>query len=226
MPHNSNYQKIREEITEVATNCGRDPVSVSLIAVTKQIDWHTASLLYDQGQRNFAENRIEEALKKKAMAPTDCRWHFIGNLQKNKVRKVVGEFVLIHSIDSFDLAEKISTVSQERGVITPILLQANTSGENSKNGLTPEEWKQCFEKILTLQGISVRGLMTMAPFSEDMQLIHVCFSGLRILREELQEIAGNRANLSELSMGMSHDFKIAIDEGTTMLRIGTALFTD
>lgn len=224
MPENINYQKILNEIAAAGVNCGRDPASITLVAVTKQIDWQTASLLYAQGQRNFGENRIEEALVKKTLAPKDCQWHFIGNLQKNKVRKIIGEFVLIHSIDSFDIAEKISIVSQEKGVVTPILLQANTSGETSKNGLNPLEWKECFERALTLKNISVKGLMTMAPFTNNMEIVRQCFRKLRNLRDELQVIAGVRADLSELSMGMSGDFKIAIEEGATMVRVGSALF--
>ncbi|HEV8053035.1 MAG TPA: YggS family pyridoxal phosphate-dependent enzyme [Parachlamydiaceae bacterium] len=226
MPKNSNYQKVCEEITAATIQCGRDPASVTLIAVTKQVDWPKASILYDQGQRNFGENRIEEVITKKTLAPSDCQFHFIGNLQKNKVRKVVGEFALIHSIDSFDLAEKLSAISQEKGIVTSILLQANTSGESSKNGYNLEEWKQCFEQVLTLQGVSVKGLMTMAPLIDDVEIIRECFRDLRKLRDELQLIAGARANLSVLSMGMSHDFKIAIEEGATMVRIGTALFSD
>ena len=225
MPENTNYQKILHEIAAAATNCGRDPASITLIAVTKQVDWQTASTLYAQGQRNFGENRIDEVLIKKTLAPQDCQWHFIGNLQKNKVRKIVGEFAFVHSVDTLDLAEKISAVSLENDLVTPILLQANTSGEVSKSGFNPEEWKECFEKVLALNGVSVKGLMTMAPFTNDEEIIRRCFRGLRTLRDELQLIAGDRANLSELSMGMSHDFKIAIEEGATMVRIGTALFS-
>nr|QIQ10900.1 Pyridoxal phosphate homeostasis protein [uncultured bacterium] len=212
MQEQSYYQKIREEIAAAAIDSGRDPSSISLIAVTKQVDWQTAFQLYDQGQRDFAENRYEEAMRKKEEAPKDCRWHFIGRLQKNKVRRVIGEFDLIHSVDSCDLAEKISAVSLEKGIVTAILLQANTSGETSKSGLNPEAWKECFESILALKGVSVLGLMTMAPLTDNEGQIRQCFSKLRKLRDELQWVAGRRADLRELSMGMSHDFKIAIQE--------------
>lgn len=213
-----NYQKVREEIASTAIKCERDPSSITLVGVTKQVDWQTASILYQQGLRDFGENRIAQALVKKGEAPSDCRWHFIGNLQKNKVNKVIGNFHLIHSVDSFDLAEKLSEASMQAGFTTNILLQANTSGEAAKHGLTSEEWKRCFDRIMGLKGIKVQGLMTMAPLTEDEEVIRECFSTLRRLRDELP------GNLPHLSMGMSNDYKIAIEEGATFLRIGSALF--
>lgn len=220
----NNYQHIFEDIISIAIKCGRIPSEITLVGVTKQVDWQTASHLYQQGLRDFGENRVAQALKKKAEAPTDCRWHFIGNLQKNKVSKVIGNFHLIHSVDSFDLAEKISQVSLDTGFTTSILLQANTSGEATKHGFTGDEWKKCFDALLKLQRIEILGLMTMAPFVKEEQLIRSCFKRLQKLRNELQAIAGRHADLHHLSMGMSHDYKIAIEEGATLLRIGTALF--
>jgi PLP dependent protein len=211
-----NYQKLRADIASTAIKCGRNPADISLIVVTKEVDWQIASILYQEGLQDFGENRVAEALTKKAEAPLNCRWHFIGNLQKNKINKVIGQFELIHSVDSFELAEKLSKASLEAGLITSILLQANTSGEVSKHGLTPAEWKSCFEKLLELKGISIQGLMTMAPLVEEEQPIRHCFRSLRKLRDEL--------NLHHLSMGMSHDYRIAIEEGATLLRIGTILF--
>jgi len=217
----SAYKKICEEISDTAVKCGRNPKEISLVAVTKGMSWEEASFFYDQGQRDFGENRVAEALDKKLIAPADCRWHFIGNLQKNKVRKVVGNFALIHSVDSFELAEKLSTVSLEMNIRTPILLQVNISGEISKQGYTPEEWRSCIEKVMQLPGITVEGLMTMAPLTEDEEQVRKCFRGLRLFGEDLRKISG--CPLPHLSMGMSHDFKIAIEEGATLLRIGNAL---
>lgn len=216
MVSSSPYQSIREEIASTAKKCGRDASEISLIAVTKQVDWPTANHLYQEGQREFGENRVKDALEKIKEAPKDCRWHFIGNLQLNKVRKVVGKFALIHSVDSFELAKKISEVSEEMGVVTSILLQANTSGEISKNGLTPDEWKQCFAKVSNLHNLKIEGLMTMAPLVDDQKVIRNCFAELRKLGEAL--------HLTHLSMGMSNDYKIAIEEGATFVRVGTALF--
>lgn len=211
------YQKLLDEIALTAVQCGRNPSEITLIAVTKQVDWQAAFPLYVHGQRDFGESRIPEALTKKNEAPSDCRWHFIGNLQKNKIRKAVGQFALIHSIDSFELAQKLSEVSLEYKLITSILLQVNTSGETSKHGFSPEQLKRGFEDILKLDGLSVEGLMTMAPLTDDKKILHQCFGSLRKLRDDL--------NLKHLSMGMSNDYRVAIEEGATLLRIGSTLFS-
>jgi pyridoxal phosphate enzyme (YggS family) len=212
-----NYQRICDEITSIAIKCGRNPTEITLIAVTKQVEWPKIFPLYAQGQRDFGENRVHEALEKQIEAPGDCQWHFIGNLQKNKIRKIIGKFKLIHSVDSLDLAQKISEISLESNLITNILLQTNTSGEISKNGFQPIQLKSSFEEICKLRGVSVQGLMTMAPLTQDTKALHACFKALRKLRDEL--------HLPHLSMGMSNDFKVAIEEGATFLRIGTALFS-
>lgn len=192
------------------------PKDVMLVAVTKGKPIETVNALYRDGCRNFAENRLNEAFSKMDKAPKDIRWHFIGSLQKNKVRKIIGRFVLIHSVDSYELALKISECSQEAGVETAILLQVNVSGEASKHGFTETELLKNFEKLKSLPYLKIEGLMTMAPLTEDNTVIRECFSGLKRLQQQL--------NLSTLSMGMSHDYTIAIEEGSTMLRIGSALF--
>ena len=133
-----NYIRICEEISEAAIRSGREPKEVALVAVTKGVPWEQAAGLYHQGQRDFGENRLQEAFDKQNMAPADCRWHFIGSLQSNKVRKVIGKFVLVHSVDTIELARKLSLCSQEAGVVTSILLQVNTSGEKSKHGMKVE----------------------------------------------------------------------------------------
>jgi PLP dependent protein len=220
----ANYLNICDEIRETAQACNRNLNEMTLVAVTKYVAWAEIQKLYDQGQRVFGENRIEDAIPKQVQATKDCVWHFIGNLQLNKVRKAVGKFALIHSVDSVRLAQKISNVSQELGLVTPILLQANTSGETSKHGLNAEEWKTCFDNLLMLPGIEMQGLMTMAPLTDDERIIQTCFANLRILRDELKIRAGNTCDFRHLSMGMSHDFKSAIKEGATLLRIGSALY--
>lgn len=216
------YSEICKEIMDTARKCGRDLGEITLVAVTKQVDWQAALSLYQLGQRDFGESRIPEALMKKNSLPNDCRWHFIGKLQSNKVRKAVGAFSLIHSIDSYSLAETVSQVSRELGCTTSILLQANTSGEASKQGLSPKEWQKCFQEVLTLPGIAVQGLMTMAPLDADEEEIRASFRKLRQLRDEMNGTYA--AGLRHLSMGMSRDFKIAIEEGATLLRIGSALY--
>ena len=221
-----NYRRVRHEMATAAQRCGRNPSEIELVAVTKYVGWQEAAILYEEGQRDFGESRLPDALEKRAQAPSDCCWHFIGTLQSKKVRKVIENFTLIHSVDTPELAHKIALCSQELGVITPILLQANTSGELSKHGLSQEAWKSAFDGVLELDGVSVQGLMSMAPLVEDECCIRNCFAALYRLRGELAMMAGERACLRHLSMGMSHDFPLAIAEGATMVRIGSALFGD
>jgi len=192
------------------------PGHVRLVVVAKNRSWEEAQPVYDAGCRDFGENRVQEALGKMKEAPPDVRWHLIGTLQKNKVAKAVGRFFLIHSVDTPELAEKISACAERQGSVQPILLQVNTSDEESKQGLSAEAWERAFPSLLNLPGIALRGLMTMAPLTDDEALIRGCFSRLRQLRDKL--------GLSELSMGMSQDYAIALEEGATLLRIGTAVF--
>ena len=172
--------------------------------------------LYESGCRNFAESRVDAALEKIQQLPTDINWHLIGTLQKNKVRKIIGKFKLIHSVDSPELAKKISDCSLEAGLKTSILLQANTSGEASKHGLNADEWLKRYQEVEGLQGVKVEGLMTMAPLVEDEKIVRNCFYALKKLGEKLKTY--------HLSMGMSQDYPLAIAEGATLLRIGSALF--
>ncbi len=219
-----NLQALTDGIARAAQSCGRKPEEIIFVAVSKGCSIEEIKQAYSAGCRDFGENRIQEALEKMEETPSDIRWHFIGKLQKNKVGKAVGRFVLIHSIDSVELAERVSKASEERGIKTAVLLEANTSGEQTKSGLAAEEWEREFIKMLGFKGITVRGLMTMAPLTEDEVAIRRCFSSLRLLRDRLQQIAGEHADLSTLSMGMTHDYPIAIQEGATLIRIGTAIF--
>lgn len=215
MAVSDNYQNVKSQIVEAAQQCGRDPREITLVAVSKGYPWEHVQPLYQAGCRDFGESHVQDALQKMSGANSDIRWHFIGTLQKNKVNKVIGHFFLIHSVDSLELAQKISSSSQEKEVTTPILLQVNTSGESTKHGLTVEEWRRAFEIVIQLPAIRVEGLMTMAPFVQDEATIRRCFERLRKFKEEL--------SLQHLSMGMSNDYKLAIAEGATILRIGSAL---
>jgi len=218
------YTQIRADVEAIARRCDRDPASITLVTVTKTHPLEDILPVYDAGCRDFGESRLQEALEKIPQAPQDIRWHFIGTLQSNKVRKAISRFALIHSVDSVELAAKISQISVEMGMTTPILLQANTSGEASKHGLPPDQWKQAFESLLALPGIDIQGLMVMAPLTEDESVIRRCFSELRYLRDELASYPGISSSFRHLSMGMSYDYPIAIEEGATLLRIGSAIF--
>ena len=193
------------------------PPNVLLVVVSKGQSYEDILQCYNAGARDFGENRLEEFLIKKEALPKDIRWHMIGSIQSKKVPKVVGQFELIHSVDSLELAQKIDS----KGVPTKILLEANTSGEASKHGLTPEEWIGCYDQIKILKNVSVEGLMTMAPFTDDEEVVRSCFKNLRKLREVL---SSKGKPLPHLSMGMSHDWEIALQEGATILRIGTSIF--
>jgi PLP dependent protein len=215
----SNYQRVLMEVEKTAIECGRDPSEVTLITVSKGHSWGEVSGAYQAGCVDFGENRVQEALIKIQEAPSAVNWHFIGPLQRNKIRKMIGKFALIHSVDSLELAQKISTVAQELNVDTSILLEVNTSEEASKHGFTEEECLHAFEKLLQLPFLKIQGLMTMAPFIEDQTVIRDCFARLRQLKEKLEI----QATMPHLSMGMSHDYRLAIQEGATLLRVGRAI---
>lgn len=218
------YQDIVRQVSEKAVACGRCPDEVSLITVTKTRPIESIQSVYGQGARDFGENRLQEALEKIPYLPSDCRWHFIGTLQSNKIGKVLSYFDLIHSVDSFVLAEKISQASLGKGCITSILLQVNTSGERTKHGLSGEEWEQVLEAVNSLSHIRIEGLMTMAPYTSDQAMIRACFRKLYQLREAWHGRMRDPAAFRHLSMGMSNDYLIAIEEGATLLRIGSAIF--
>lgn len=210
-----NYAKVLENISKITKE------EIILVAVTKGRPIEDVLSLYHLGCRDFGENRLPDAFSKIENTPSDIKWHFIGSLQKNKVRKAIGHFALIHGVDSYELASKISECSLELGTVSPVLFQVNTSGEATKHGFSEELLLENFDKLKSLPGLKIEGLMTMAPLSEDEKIIRKCFSGLR----ELQEKLNNKSNtLKTLSMGMSHDYEIALQEGATMLRIGSALF--
>lgn len=197
--------------------------NISLVAVTKGQPLENILPLYEAGCRDFGESKLREAFSKMEESPKDIKWHLIGTLQKNKVRKVIGRFHLIHSVDSFDLALKISDCSQKLNMVTDILLQVNISKEPAKHGFREDELLADFEKLQNLPAIKIKGLMTMAPLTDDESIICHCFRGLKLLQEKLMKQSHHPLNI--LSMGMSSDYKLAIQEGTTLLRLGSTLFT-
>lgn len=221
-----NYLRVKQRVAEIARNCGRDPNDILIVTVSKGHLWEETYSAYAAGCRHFGESRIQEALEKIPEAPQDVHWHLIGTLQSNKVSKAIGKFTLIHSIDTFELALKISQASQKAQIATSILLQVNTSGEKAKYGLSAEAWIPHLEKLVELPGIKLEGLMTIAPFVEDQDCIRQCFAKLRDARNEFQKRVEPKAVLKHLSMGMSHDYAIAIAEGATILRIGTAIYSE
>lgn len=202
------------------------PYKPTIIAVTKYFDEKKLIEAYDDGLRNFGENRVQDALAKFDKLPTEVRsnskFHLIGHLQSNKVKKAVGVFDLIHSIDSLKLAKLVSEEAIRQGVIQKVLLQVNNANEETKSGFSVTELKNNFQEIVALKGIKVEGLMNIAPIVPDEEL-HELFDGMLLLKKELEEKYS--FELKELSMGMSNDYKIALEHGATMIRIGRKLFT-
>lgn len=215
---------IEKNVEDVKNYVDIDKVKV--LAVTKYVGEEEILQAYDAGMRNFAENKIQDAMRKKSLLPQNIignsTWHFIGHLQSNKVKDTVGNFEYIHSIDSVKLATLVSNTASSRNLTQKILIQVNTSEEDTKFGFDANDLKNLFGKILELDSIEVHGFMTMAPFTGDEEVVRKCFVELRNLRDYLQD--KYQTSLPELSMGMSNDYKIAVQEGATMIRLGRVLF--
>lgn len=213
---------VEQAIAAAATAAGRDPSSVRLVAVSKTHPPEAVATVATTGQRLFGESRVQEARDKIPACPAGLEWHFIGHLQKNKVRQALPLFAFFHSIDSAALAEAISRIAGETGRTVEGLLEVNVSGEESKYGFTPAQLRAALPALVALPHLRIRGLMTMAPYSDHPEDARPVFRALRELRDELQ--AKHQCSLPELSMGMSGDFAPAIAEGATLVRIGSSIF--
>lgn len=216
------YQALLNEIEQIAKASGRDPAAIKVIAVTKYHDLTALAPLVAHGFRCFGESRLQEALPKMQALPSDIEWHYIGSLQKNKAEKVLSHFSWIHAIDHLELAVKIAALIKRGVPSRPLLLQVNASGEASKHGLSPAEWEDCMDQILQYQQLDIRGWMTMAPLTDDEKIVRDTFSITRSLRDRINRRYG--LNWQELSMGMSKDYPLAIQEGATIIRLGSAFF--
>jgi pyridoxal phosphate enzyme (YggS family) len=217
-----NLINIHSRIQDAAHRVGRQVSDVRLVAVSKTYPPAVIQEAWNSGQRVFGENRVQDALPKIAELPAEAEWHFIGHLQSNKIRKALPAFTLIHGVDNLELAQQINRIAGEMGLTANILLEINVSGEASKFGFSPTDLRQNLEGLLCLPNIRINGLMTMAPYSEDPETARPVFSKLRILRDELAAKTGQA--LRELSMGMSGDFEVGIEEGATIVRIGSSIF--
>lgn len=213
---------VREEIDAAAWRAGREPADVRLVAVSKTHPASAVEAAAAAGQRVFGESRVQEAREKIPACPPGLEWHFIGHLQRNKVRQALPLFSFFHSIDSAALAEAIDRIAGETGREVEGLLEANVSGEATKHGFSPDRLREEFAALARLPHLRIRGLMTMAPYSEHPEDARPFFRALRELRDELQ--AKHNRPLPELSMGMSGDFAPAIEEGATLVRIGSSIF--
>ena len=212
-------------IDEAAQKAGRSPDSIRLISVSKQVSSGKIIEAYQAGSKCFGENKVQEAVSKiDEVNAQDISWHFIGHLQKNKIKYLDSRFELIHSIDSLSLAEKISTYCEGQNQRQAVLLQVNVSGEEAKFGMTPAELEDQLSSFGQLKGIQVQGLMTIPPQNSEAENSRQYFSALRVLRDKFQAMNIEGVELKELSMGMTNDYLIAVEEGATLVRVGTAIF--
>jgi pyridoxal phosphate enzyme (YggS family) len=216
-------ENIRQQINDACKKSNRNPNEVTIIAVTKYVSTSRANEALDAGIENLGENRDEGILEKWSVLGDKPVWHFIGTLQTRKVKNIIDKVDYIHSIDRLSLTEEINKRATQK---IKCLVQVNVSGEESKHGLEPENVLDFIKQLQEFENISVEGLMTMAPLTEDEKVLRDCFRKLRELRDQVQACQFDFAPCSELSMGMSNDFSIAIEEGATMVRIGTALVGD
>lgn len=218
----ANLQSIRGRIEAACARAGRDPASVELVAVSKGQPPEAVRAAANAGQVLFGESKVQEARVKVSLCPGRLRWHMIGHLQSNKCRDAVHSFQMIESVDSLALAQEIDKCCDKQAKTMPILLEVNVAGEASKFGYPPTQLLAELAQINALRRIEIHGLMTIAPWTPEPEKVRPIFRQLRELKEQCGEILG--APLSHLSMGMSGDFEMAIEEGATLVRIGTALF--
>ncbi len=215
---------IRSNIEAAALRAGRDPKDVKLLGVTKNVDIDAMRAAFDLGICNFGENRVQEFLRKSDILDRECRWHLIGRLQTNKVKYLDERVSLIHSLDRPELAEALQKRGEQINYRFPVLVQVNVSGEESKAGVEPEKLKYFILALSKMGNIQVKGLMTIAPYTDNPENVREVFKKLKnlsvdIIRERVENIS-----MEELSMGMSGDYTVAIEEGSTIVRIGTAIF--
>ena len=219
-----NYRAIEEKVEKACLRAGRKREDVTLIAVSKTKPVSMIHELLPLGVRDFGENKVQELTEKEELLPKDIRWHMIGHLQRNKVKYVVGKACMIHSVDSLRLAEEISKEALKKQISVPILVEVNVAGEESKFGVSVQEAPFLVEQICRLPGIEVKGLMTIAPYVEDPEENRIVFRNLRKLSVDIGGKNFDNVTMDILSMGITGDYEVAIEEGATHVRVGTGIF--
>jgi PLP dependent protein len=217
-----NVERVREQIAQAAAKAGRAFEDIELVAITKTHPAEIVREAIEAGQSLFGESRVQEARIKIPELPSKVRWHFVGHLQRNKIRHALPLFEMIHSVDSLALAEDINRIASEEGLRPRVLLEVNVAGEGTKFGFPPAKLRDQMEGLLALSRLSILGLMTIPPLGEEPEASRKFFIQLRELRDHLQ--AEFQVDLAQLSMGMTQDFAIAVEEGATLVRVGTAIF--
>lgn len=219
-----NLKTVEEHVQEACKRAGRSREEVTLIAVSKTKPVEMLQEIYGEGVRDFGENKVQELCDKIEQLPSDIRWHMIGHLQRNKVKYIVGKVALIHSVDTYRLAEEINIQAKKRGIIVPILVEVNIAGEKTKFGTTAEDAMLLVEEISKLENVRIRGLMTIAPFVENPEDNRLYFRKIKQLSVDITNKNIDNVSMEILSMGMTGDYEVAIEEGATMVRVGTGIF--
>ena len=219
-----NYLRVLDVVSEDLKKAGRDESECTLVAVSKTKPLELLKEAYEAGCRDFGENYVQELVDKIPQMPEDIRWHMIGHLQTNKVKYLIGKTYLIHSVDTVKLAKEIGKQSEKAGIVTDILLEVNVAGEESKFGFTSENILDGVKEISEIPGVRVKGLMTSAPICENPEENRVYFQKLKQLSIDIKNQNIDNVSMGFLSMGMSGDYEVALSEGSTFVRVGTAIF--
>ena len=219
-----NISAISRDIREICIKRGIDPDSITIVAVTKTVDTDRMNYAIECGIRNIGENRVQEIMAKYENVKGNVNWHLIGHLQTNKVKYIIDKVALIHSVDSLRLAEEISKRAERAGMVKDVLVQVNVAQEETKFGIEYESIDSFVEQLSSFPGIRVKGLMTIAPYYEDAERTRPVFRRLKEKYDMLATAAVSNVEMKYLSMGMSNDYKVAIEEGSNMVRIGTGIF--
>jgi pyridoxal phosphate enzyme (YggS family) len=217
-----NLERVRAQIAEAAQKAGRGLQDIQLVAISKTHEAEKVRAAFDAGQELFGESRVQEARAKIPLLPSAARWHFVGRLQRNKIRHALPLFELFHSVDSLELARDMNRIAEEEGLHPRLLLEVNVAGEGSKIGFAPELLRENMETLLELPRLTIEGLMAIPPLAPEAEASRKYFAMLRELREQFA--AEFKIGLPQLSMGMTGDFTVAIEEGATLVRVGTAIF--
>ena len=219
-----NLANVEKNIEQACKNAGRSRDEVTLIAVSKTKPVEMLQEIYDENIRDFGENKVQELCSKMEQLPSDIRWHMIGHLQRNKVKYIVGKVELIHSVDTYRLAEAINIQAKKQNVIVPILVEVNIAHEESKFGISAEDAILLVEEISKLENIRIKGLMTIAPYVENPEDNRLYFRKIKQLSVDITNKNIDNVFMEILSMGMTGDYMVAIEEGATMVRVGTGIF--
>ena len=219
-----NLNQVEANVKAACERAGRKREDVTLIAVSKTKPVEMLQEIYNEGVRDFGENKVQEMCEKIEQMPSDIKWHMIGHLQRNKVKYIIDKVELIHSVDTYRLAEEINIQAKKHGIVVPILVEVNIAGEESKFGTSAEDAMLLVEEISALENVRIKGLMTIAPYVEDAEDNRLYFRKIKQLSVDITNKNIDNVSMEILSMGMTGDYQVAIEEGATMVRVGTGIF--